>query len=85
MRSGLFLPIFDELADPMIVSRLSAEAEEAGKDGTEPYDFVATLPPGSDPTPYAAVGGTWWLVEFPWDAVSVEQVRRVIRDGPATA
>jgi hypothetical protein len=30
MRSGLFLPIFDELADPAIVARLSAEAEEAG-------------------------------------------------------
>jgi hypothetical protein len=33
--------------------------------------------------PYAAVGATWWLVEFPWDAASVDQVRGVIRDGPA--
>ena len=30
MRSGLFLPLFDALADPAIVARLSAEAEEAG-------------------------------------------------------
>ncbi len=33
MRSGLFLPLFDELADPAGVARLSAEAEEAGWDG----------------------------------------------------
>ena len=26
---------------------------------------------------------SWWLIEFPWDAVSVDQVRAVIRDGPA--
>jgi hypothetical protein len=30
MRSGLFLLLFDGLADPAIVARLSAEAEEAG-------------------------------------------------------
>jgi hypothetical protein len=30
MRSGLFVPIFDALADPALVARLSAEAEEAG-------------------------------------------------------
>jgi alkanesulfonate monooxygenase SsuD/methylene tetrahydromethanopterin reductase-like flavin-dependent oxidoreductase (luciferase family) len=51
----------------------------------EPYDVVFALPPGSDPAPYVAAGATWWLVEFPWDAVSVDQVRAVIRDGPAPA
>jgi hypothetical protein len=30
MRSGLFLPPFDALADPSVVARLAAEAEEAG-------------------------------------------------------
>jgi hypothetical protein len=39
MRSGLFLPPFDELADPVIVARLAAEAE-AGWHGV----FVAPLP-----------------------------------------
>jgi alkanesulfonate monooxygenase SsuD/methylene tetrahydromethanopterin reductase-like flavin-dependent oxidoreductase (luciferase family) len=71
----------DQLAE--IVADLTALRKESGKDGGEPYDVVAALPPGSDPTPYAAVGGTWWMVEFPWDAVSVDQVRGVIRDGPA--
>ena len=32
MRSGRFVPIFDALADPALVARLSAEAEEAGWD-----------------------------------------------------
>ena len=31
MRSGLFLPPFDEPADPAIIARLSAEAEQAGR------------------------------------------------------
>jgi alkanesulfonate monooxygenase SsuD/methylene tetrahydromethanopterin reductase-like flavin-dependent oxidoreductase (luciferase family) len=68
-----------------IVADLAALRKEAGRDPTEPYDVVAALPPGSDPSPYAAEGATWWLVGFPWDAASVEQVRGVIRDGPAPA
>jgi hypothetical protein len=30
VRSGLFLPLFDELANPALVADLAAEAEEAG-------------------------------------------------------
>ena len=66
-----------------IVADLTALRREAGRDPTEPYDVVVALPPGSDPAPYIAAGATWWLVEFPWDALSVDQVRAVIRDGPA--
>src|SRR5437016_4033422 len=40
MRSGLNLPIFDQLADPMIVARLAAEAEEAGWHGVFVWDHV---------------------------------------------
>jgi alkanesulfonate monooxygenase SsuD/methylene tetrahydromethanopterin reductase-like flavin-dependent oxidoreductase (luciferase family) len=40
MRSGLFLPPFDELADPAIVVRLAAEAEEAGWDGVFLWDHI---------------------------------------------
>jgi alkanesulfonate monooxygenase SsuD/methylene tetrahydromethanopterin reductase-like flavin-dependent oxidoreductase (luciferase family) len=71
----------EQLAE--IVADLAALRREAGRDSTEPYDVVVALPPGSDPAPYAAAGATWWLVEFPWDAVSVDQVRAVIRDRPA--
>ena len=47
--------------------------------------MIAELEPGSDPAPYAAAGATWCLVAFEWEAVSVDQVRGVIRDGPASA
>ena len=40
MRSGLFLPLFDPLADPGVVARLAAEAEEAGWDGIFVWDHV---------------------------------------------
>jgi hypothetical protein len=33
--------------------------------------------------PSASAGATWWMVECRWDGVSVDQVRGVIRDGPA--
>jgi alkanesulfonate monooxygenase SsuD/methylene tetrahydromethanopterin reductase-like flavin-dependent oxidoreductase (luciferase family) len=71
----------EQLAE--IGADLTALRREAGRDPTEPYDVVVALPPGEDPAPYAAAGATWWLVEFPWDALSADQVRAVIRDGPA--
>jgi hypothetical protein len=40
MRSGLFLPLFDELADPALVARLAGEAEEVGWHGVFVWDHV---------------------------------------------
>jgi len=40
LRSALWLPLFDELADPLEVSRLAAEAEQAGWDGFFVWDNV---------------------------------------------
>jgi alkanesulfonate monooxygenase SsuD/methylene tetrahydromethanopterin reductase-like flavin-dependent oxidoreductase (luciferase family) len=79
-----FFPLGLDHADQIaeIVADLAARRREAGSAPSEPYDVVVSLPPGSDPAPYAAAGATWWLVEFPWDAVSVDQVRAVIREGP---
>jgi alkanesulfonate monooxygenase SsuD/methylene tetrahydromethanopterin reductase-like flavin-dependent oxidoreductase (luciferase family) len=72
----------DQLAE--IVARLRALRADAGRAPDEPYDVVAALPAGTDPAPYAAAGATWWLVEVDPDAISVDRVRGVIRDGPAT-
>jgi alkanesulfonate monooxygenase SsuD/methylene tetrahydromethanopterin reductase-like flavin-dependent oxidoreductase (luciferase family) len=71
----------EQLAE--IVDDVAAVRKEAGRDPAEPYDVVVALEPGEDPAPYAAAGATWWLVAFPWDALSVDEVRAVIRDGPA--
>ena len=38
MRSGLWFPLFDELAEPAEVARLAAEAEEAGWHGVFVWD-----------------------------------------------
>lgn len=40
MRSALWLPLFDALADPRVVAGLAAEAEEAGWDGVFVWDHV---------------------------------------------
>jgi hypothetical protein len=71
MRSGLFLPLFDELADPAIVARLPAEAEEAGWHGAFVWDHVRWREPVVDvadpwitlrrspPRPSASDSGRW--------------------------
>lgn len=40
LRSALWLPIFDELADPVVVARIAAEAEEAGWHGVFVWDHI---------------------------------------------
>ena len=70
----------DQLAE--IVADLAALRREADRGPGEPHEVVAALPPGEDPAPYRAAGATWWVVEFPGDAVSIDSVRGVIRDGP---
>src|SRR5829696_1737645 len=48
MRLGLYIPLFDELADPALVARLCAEAEEAGWDGVFVWDHVRWREPVVD-------------------------------------
>ena len=48
MRSGLYFPLFDELADPALAARLAAEAEEAGWDGVFVWDHVRWREPVQD-------------------------------------
>ncbi|HEX2284350.1 MAG TPA: LLM class flavin-dependent oxidoreductase, partial [Mycobacterium sp.] len=40
LRSALWLPLFDGLADPAVVARVAAEAEEAGWHGVFVWDHV---------------------------------------------
>lgn len=44
-RRGLFLPIFDELADPSLLADLAAEAEAVGWDGVFVWDHVTYRAP----------------------------------------
>jgi alkanesulfonate monooxygenase SsuD/methylene tetrahydromethanopterin reductase-like flavin-dependent oxidoreductase (luciferase family) len=67
----------DQLAE--IVAAITTLRGQAGTAVTEPFDVVAAIEPGHDPTPYAAAGATWWLVELP-DTVTIDMVRGVLRD-----
>ncbi|MBZ3906472.1 LLM class flavin-dependent oxidoreductase [Streptomyces griseiscabiei] len=67
----------DQLAD--VVTTLT----DLRRQETTPYDIAVPLPPGTDPTPYIKAGATWWLAEFDPEAVTLDQVRGVLRDGPA--
>ncbi|MEU7791106.1 LLM class flavin-dependent oxidoreductase [Amycolatopsis sp. NPDC049159] len=50
---ALWLPLFDDLADPALVARLAAEAEDAGWDGFFVWDHLRWR------APVAAVGDPW--------------------------
>lgn len=49
---------------------------------TAPFDIVVGLPLGVDPMPYVEAGATWWLPEFSPEALTLDTVRGVLRDGP---
>jgi alkanesulfonate monooxygenase SsuD/methylene tetrahydromethanopterin reductase-like flavin-dependent oxidoreductase (luciferase family) len=80
-----FVPVDLERPDQLaeMVADLAALRRAPGRAATEPYDIVAALPVGTDPVPYGDAGATWWLVEFPAEAVSIDQVRGVIRERAA--
>jgi alkanesulfonate monooxygenase SsuD/methylene tetrahydromethanopterin reductase-like flavin-dependent oxidoreductase (luciferase family) len=79
-----FFPV--GLEHPDQLAEISAELRRLGREtsdgAADPFDIAVELDPGSDPAPYATAGATWGLVAFPWDPVSVDQVRGVIREGP---
>jgi alkanesulfonate monooxygenase SsuD/methylene tetrahydromethanopterin reductase-like flavin-dependent oxidoreductase (luciferase family) len=75
-----FFPVNLEHPD-QLAEAVAQVTELREQDG--PYDVAIALPPGTDLAPYVAAGATWWLAEFPPDAVSVDEIRGVLREGPA--
>jgi alkanesulfonate monooxygenase SsuD/methylene tetrahydromethanopterin reductase-like flavin-dependent oxidoreductase (luciferase family) len=67
----------DQLAE--IVAAITTLRGQLGIDVAEHHDIVAEIDPGHDPAPYAAAGATWCLVAFPWEIVTIDRVRGVIR------
>jgi alkanesulfonate monooxygenase SsuD/methylene tetrahydromethanopterin reductase-like flavin-dependent oxidoreductase (luciferase family) len=67
MRSGLFFPLFEPLADPAAVARLAGEAEEAGWDGIFLWDQIRWR------EPVEAVGDT--QVTLAAIAAATERIR----------
>ncbi|MGZ0152876.1 LLM class flavin-dependent oxidoreductase [Kribbella sp. WER1] len=67
LRSALWLPIFDELADPLVVARLAAEAEAAGWDAVFVWDHLRWR------APVRQVADPW--ITLSAIATATEQVR----------
>ncbi|WP_329282061.1 LLM class flavin-dependent oxidoreductase [Streptomyces sp. NBC_01451] len=76
-----FVPV--DLDHPDQLADIVASITGLRRKTTAPYDIAVPLPPGTDPAPYARAGATWWLAEFASETVSMDQVRGVLRDGPA--
>ena len=76
-----FFPVNLEHPDQLADAVTTIAGQRAQQ--TAPYDIAVALPPGADPAPYVKAGATWWLTEFEPDTVSLDQVRGVLRDGPA--
>jgi alkanesulfonate monooxygenase SsuD/methylene tetrahydromethanopterin reductase-like flavin-dependent oxidoreductase (luciferase family) len=55
----------------------------AAIDGLDLPDIVVARPAGTDVTAFAAAGATWWLTDFDPEKITVDEVRGVLRDGPA--
>jgi hypothetical protein len=73
---GLF-PI--EMPGPEALAELAAEIAQAR--GGDPFDLVAEIDPGDDPTPWADAGATWVLTGFGRQP-SLAAVRETIAAGP---
>ncbi|MEU3459511.1 LLM class flavin-dependent oxidoreductase [Streptomyces sp. NPDC006733] len=76
-----FVPV--DLQHPDELAAVVTTVAALRRPSTTRYDIAATLPPGADPAPYAEAGATWWLAEFAPETMSLDQVRGVLRDGPA--
>jgi alkanesulfonate monooxygenase SsuD/methylene tetrahydromethanopterin reductase-like flavin-dependent oxidoreductase (luciferase family) len=76
-----FFPV--NLSHPDQLAEITAVLAGLREHATTPYDIAVAVPPGTDPAPYARSGATWWLTEFE-PVLSLDQVRGVLRDGPAS-
>ncbi len=71
------------LDHPDQLAEMVGVIDDLREDSAAPYDVAVCLPLGTDPRPYAEAGATWWMPELDPDTVSRDQVRGMVRDGPA--
>jgi len=75
-----FFPVNLENVDEF--AQAVAAVRDLRGDNTAPYDIAVELRPGSDVAPYAEAGANWWMTALE-PGVSLDEVRGVIREGPA--
>jgi alkanesulfonate monooxygenase SsuD/methylene tetrahydromethanopterin reductase-like flavin-dependent oxidoreductase (luciferase family) len=76
-----FFPVNLEHPDQLAEAVATISALRGADAG--PYDIAIPLAAGTELAPYVAAGATWWMAAFSWEAMSVDTVRGVIKDGPA--
>jgi alkanesulfonate monooxygenase SsuD/methylene tetrahydromethanopterin reductase-like flavin-dependent oxidoreductase (luciferase family) len=77
-----------DLDRPDQLTELLGNLSTLQADGSAPettYDVAITGDARTDPAPFAEAGATWWLVGFDWQALSVDEVRSVIKAGPPSS
>ena len=75
-----FFPV--NLEHPDQLAEVVATVTELRGEPARPFDVVVSLSVGLDPAPFAQAGATWWLPEFEPEALTLDHVRGVLRDGP---
>jgi alkanesulfonate monooxygenase SsuD/methylene tetrahydromethanopterin reductase-like flavin-dependent oxidoreductase (luciferase family) len=75
-----FFPVNLENVDQF--AQAVATVRDLRGDNPAPFDVAVELPPGTDVAPYAEAGATWWMTGIEPGA-SLDEVRSVIREGPA--
>ena len=70
-------------AHPDELAAVAAALDELRGGSTGPFDLVVGLPDAADAAAFAAAGATWWLTDFDPATVTVDEVRGVLKDGPA--
>lgn len=75
-----FFPV--NLDHPDQLAEMVATITSLREPSTTQYDIAVGLPPDTDPTPYAAAGATWRLIEFDPEALNLADIRAVLRAGP---
>ena len=75
-----FFPVNLEGVDEF--AQAVATVRELRGNNRAPFDIAVELRPGSDVAPYAEAGATWWMTELE-PGISLDEVRGVIRQGPA--
>jgi hypothetical protein len=75
-----FFPVNLENVDQF--AQAVATVRDLCGDNPAPFDVAVELPPGTNVAPYAEAGATWWMTGIEPGA-SLDEVRSVIREGPA--
>jgi alkanesulfonate monooxygenase SsuD/methylene tetrahydromethanopterin reductase-like flavin-dependent oxidoreductase (luciferase family) len=76
-----FFPVNLEHVDEF--AQAVAAVQDLRGDNEAPFDIAVELRPGTDVSPYVAAGATWWMTELE-PGISLDEVRGLIREGPAT-